>query len=117
MSAAEAPQRPSTAPNPPSDLVARGRGRRFWRSVTSEFEADPHDLELLAEGCRMLDLLDAIRDELDDQPLLLDGRTNPLLVESRLIRAELRLLLGRFGWDEDEPSRRARRAANARWGR
>src|SRR5215211_535862 len=44
-------------PSPPADLVARGRGRRFWKSVLTEFEASPSELELLAEACRTLDEL------------------------------------------------------------
>jgi hypothetical protein len=68
---------PSTAPNPRSDLTPRGRGRRFWRAVTGTFEADPHDLELLAEVARMLDLVDRLRDMTADAPPAVDGRTNP----------------------------------------
>lgn len=119
MSAAESPQSPPTVPNPPADLVARGRGRRFWRAVTAEFTPDPHELELLAEAARGLDLVDRLREATSEGPLTVDGRTNPLLVELRLVRAELRLLLSSFGLEDGESpnARRARRAAEARWSR
>lgn len=110
------------APSPlpvPSDLTPRGRGRKFWRTVTAEFEPDPHELELLAEAARMLDHVDRLREATAEAPLLADGRTNPLVVELRLVRSDLRLLLASFAWEDgDTPnSRRARRAAEARWQR
>jgi hypothetical protein len=119
VSAAGGPQAAATAPNPPSDLIARGRGRRFWRAVTGEFTPDPHELELLAEAARGLDLVDRLRSATSDAPLSVDGRTNPLLVELRLCRAELRLLLSQFDWQDGETptQRRARRAAESRWSR
>ena len=103
----------------PGDLTPRGRGRRFWRAVTAEFQPDPHELELLAEAARGLDLVDRLRDATAEAPLLADGKTNPLLVELRLVRSELRLLLSSFAWEDgDSPNtRRARRAAEVRWSR
>lgn len=68
----------------------------------------------------MLDLVDRLREATDNEPLLADGRTNPLLIELRLVRSDLRLLLSQFSWDDDgdtPTSRRARHAANARWSR
>ena len=67
----------------------------------------------------MLDLVDRLRAETADAPLEIDGKTNPLIVELRLVRQDLRLLLSSFAWEEgDTPNaRRARRAAEVRWAR
>ena len=106
-------------PDPPDDLVPRGRGRRFWRQVFKEFDPNPREVELVAEAARLMDHLDAVRVQLRDAPLVVDGRTHPLVVERRLALSELRLLLGSIGWgDEVDPLRRgrARKAAATRWG-
>lgn len=114
------------APKPPGDLAPRGRGRRFWRSVTGEHELRPDELELLAEACRLLDLTDRLRAEAAEAPVVVDGRTNPALVELRLTREQLRKTLSVLALPDDqdgevEPavrdfrSHRARKAARARW--
>jgi len=54
-----------TAPRPPADLKPKGRGRRFWRQVHTEFDFGADDLELLAETCRILDLVDQLREAAD----------------------------------------------------
>ena len=108
------------APKPPDDLRKRGRGRKFWKQVVAEFELAPHEAEMLAEACRCLDHCDRLREQLEDAPLLVDGKTHPLVIELRLTRNDLRLLLTSMGWgDEVETTttRRARHAAAARWQR
>lgn len=87
--------------------------------MTAEFTPDPHELELLAEAARCLDHVDRLREATAGAPLEIDGKTNPLVVELRLVRQDLRLLLSSFAWEDgDTPnSRRARRAAEARWER
>ena len=114
--------------DPPADLVSRGRGRRFWRAVLDDHELRPDELELLAEACRLLDLADRLRVETQEGPLLVDGRTHPLLVELRQVREQLRKTLSVLAFpdevaDEQTPeladfrSWRARKAARARWDR
>ena len=118
-------------PRVPSDLAARGRGRAFWKQAVGEYELDPGEVELLAEVCRCLDLLDELRLGLADEPMTVSGRTHPLIVEQRLQRVELRRLIGALALpnvpdqeeDEDsEPvygsqqSQRAQHAARRRWG-
>ncbi len=123
------------APVAPSDLVARGRGRRFWGAVLADYELDATELEQLSEICRQLDTLDGLRQLVADEGLLMHGpsgpRTHPALVEARQIRIEVRRALGQLalpslddcGRDAELPpavtsfrSNRARRAARARWG-
>ena len=118
-------------PSPPADLVARGRGRRFWKSVLTEFEASPSELELLAEACRTLDEL---RRAVERDGAIVTGsvgqpRRHPALTEARQQRAELRRLLDVLGIPAPLASaaeaegvvsiatRRATRAVRARWER
>ena len=65
----------------------------------------------------MLDQLDRIRDQLEGEPLTVNNRAHPLIVESRLLRAELRLTLAALGFEEGDPLKTAhsRRANRARW--
>jgi hypothetical protein len=90
------------------------------------------DLELLAETCRILDLVDQLW-EAASPPIVeaLSGpKTNPALVELRQQRIELRRHLGQLNLPDldddaeelppevvDLRSTRARRAARARWDR
>jgi hypothetical protein len=110
---------------PPSDLVPRGRGRRFWRGVTGAYDLRPDELELLAEACRQLDLLEALRSAATS--VLLGERVHPALVEARQVRQELRRTLAQLCLPDDSEedavtlemanarSWRARKAARARW--
>ena len=104
-------------PEPPADLIPRGRGRKFWRRTLEEYDASPRETELIAECARMLDQLDRIRDQLEGEPLTVNNRAHPLIVESRLLRAELRLTLAALGFEEGDPLKTAhsRRANRARW--
>jgi P27 family predicted phage terminase small subunit len=119
-------------PAPPSDLAARGRGRRFWKRVVGEWECSPTELELLAEACRTLDELDALRRAVAKQGATVAGsqgqpRAHPALAELRQARGELRRLFDALGIPQplagaapaedvvSLTSRRAQRAARARW--
>lgn len=119
-------------PTAPSDLAARGRGRRFWRQVTTEWELSLPELELLAEACRTIDELDALRRAVKREGTTVKGslgqrRAHPALTELRLGRGELRRLLDTLAIPEplaagaegpgvvSMASRRAQKAARARW--
>ncbi len=117
-----------SVPDPPGDLVAYGRGRRFWRQVHRDHLLRADEVELLAESCRLLDLADQLRAVADEGPLVVDGRMSPVVVELRQVREQLRKTLGalalpdpasKSGATDDEVasarSRKARRAARARW--
>ena len=92
--------------------------------VDNELRVD--ELELLAEACRQLDLLDALREAA--RPLVVDGRMHPAVVEARQVRVELRRTLAQLCLPDPEAeaeevppevadfrSARARKAAVARW--
>lgn len=113
-------------PSPPSDLAARGRGRRFWRKVCQEYDLRADELELLAESCRMLDLLDVLREAA--APVVVEGKIHPAIVEARQVRMELRRTLAQLCLQDPEAdgecsppsaaivrSQRARKAARTRW--
>jgi hypothetical protein len=99
--------------------------------VVGEWECSPAELELLAEACRTLDELQALRRAVAREGAVVKGsqgqrRAHPALTELRLGRGELRRLLDALGLEaagagtEGEDvvsltSRRAQRAARARW--
>lgn len=111
-------------------------GGRLWRSVASwldqhpagSVQLDPHERELLAEACRIADRLGAMREVLDGADLT-DAGTVRLLAEERQQRLALAtVLVTKLGLPSGMPeeaspkkgatprSRRAQRAATARWG-
>ena len=90
----------SAIPAPPSDLEPRGRGRHFWRAVLAENELRPDELEVLAESCRMLDLLDQLR--LSATDIIVDGKMHPAIVEARQVRQELRRALAQLSLQDPE---------------
>jgi Phage terminase, small subunit len=101
--------------------------------VLAEWECSPAELELLAEACRTLDELQALRRAVAREGATVKGsqgqrRAHPALTELRLGRGELRRLLDALGLEaaagaaEGEEvvsltSRRAQRAARTRWDR
>lgn len=119
------------APDAPSDLAPRGRGRRFWRAVTADFEVSGADLELLGEACRVLDELESLREVLArDGPTSMGSKgqvvTHPALGALNQSRAELRRLIDQLGIPEAPDagedgelatltSRKASKAARTRW--
>jgi hypothetical protein len=97
----------------------------------AEFDFSAGDLELLAETCRILDLVEQLR--VASSPPVVEAlsgpKVNPALIELRQQRIELRRHLGQLNLpdidDEGEElpaeadlrSQRARRAARIRWDR
>jgi hypothetical protein len=119
-------------PPPPSDLAARSRGRRFWQRIVGEWELTAPELELLAQACRTLDELEALRRAVKREGATVKGsrgqrRAHPALSELRLGRGELRRLLDALGIPTavtasgevdgvvSLASRRGTKAAQARW--
>jgi hypothetical protein len=73
-------------PSPPKDLNAPGR--RLWRAVLAEFDANPAEIQLFYELCRTTDELDVMATQLADESLTVAGskgqpRPHPLLAEIR----------------------------------
>lgn len=79
----------------------KAAGKRLWRAVTDKFDLDPPELTLLAEGCRMVDLLADLRAEVDRSGLMVESsqgiRVNPAAVEARQLSLALAKLVGSLG--------------------
>ena len=113
------------APAPPADFAERGAA--FWREVTGSYELRSDETQLLAEACRCLDRLDALREAVAADGLVVRdtrGRValHPAATEERQVRLLLRLLLGQLdlpdpATGETDSTKRGRAAAEARWRR
>ncbi len=109
----------------PRDLSTAGR--TLWRSTVKVYELRPDELPLLAEMCRALDRLAAIREALAGAPLIVPGstgqdRAHPLLAEERAGQLVFAKLQAQLGLPDEEGQvgstpayRRAAKASNARW--
>ena len=113
-----------STPTPPDDLAPRGSA--FWADVVANYTLRPDELELLAEACRSLDRLDALRQAVTDGGLVVTGprgsvALHPALVEERQVRNVLRLTLAQLALPDAKgdtaATRRGREAAEARWAR
>ncbi len=112
---------PDPAPKPPGGT--RPPGRRLWESVVADFDLDEHELVLLRESVRTVDVLAdldaAVR---RDGPLVESPqgqRAHPAVVEARAQRialarllAALRLPSGEVG--DEKASARPQRRVGAR---
>ncbi|WP_336922375.1 P27 family phage terminase small subunit [Aquipuribacter sp. SD81] len=103
------------------------RGRRFWATTLGTFDLSDAEAELLAECCRLLDEIDALRRSVEQDGTTVRGstgqpRVHPALAEVRQHRLALGRLLSQLDLpDEDggvvSPMRaRSRRGHAARWG-
>jgi hypothetical protein len=101
------------------------RGEAFRARVAADYDLKPDELELLTEAARMLDLLEALHDAVqEDGPLIRGAKgelvTHPAAVEARQVREALRKTLHALGIPDAEGehvrTRSARRAAERRWG-
>lgn len=101
----------------------KSSGRRLWRDVLGKYELEEHELALLREAVRTVDLLDDLAALVEAEGLMLDSssgpRMHPALVEARQLRialarilAALRLPAGEEG--DQQESRRPQRRVGAR---
>jgi hypothetical protein len=114
-----------TAVRAPAGLAARGR--RFWRTITADFELSDSERELLEECCRTLDTLDGLQNSIAEVGPTVTGSMgqvvlNPLISEARGQRVVLHKLLAALALPDDEgqvihaaTTQRGRQAAQARW--
>jgi hypothetical protein len=101
-------------------------GTRLWREVTRYYDLAPHELELLRQACRVVDVLARIDVTLMDSELVVEGhagqpRAHPMLAASAVQREVLDALFRSMGLpmpNEAEGRRRSKSAvalAQARW--
>lgn len=113
-------------PRCPAGLKAGGR--RVWDDLTSRYGFDAHEIAVLTEIVRTVDLLDALDAVVRREgPLVTDAkgcRAHPAVVEARQARLTLAKLISALALPEDvdtgpalmlTASDLARRAARARW--
>lgn len=118
---------------PPKGLKTHGRG--LWKAVTSDYSFRPDELSVLADVCRMSDMVALMEAALEEEPTLLvrgsQGQLviNPLVSEMRQYRSARSALLRQLklpdldetgsSADGDAGARSsiARNAANVRWAR
>ena len=110
----------STAESPPVGTCAGGA--RLWRSVLREYDLEEHELALLREAVRTVDLLDSL-----DRAVRSDGalhespqglRAHPAAVEARQQRIALARLLAALrlpaGEEDEGGARRPQRRVGVR---
>lgn len=119
-------------PTAPAGLGAPGKA--LWRSILTDYwmDGEGHKLAILAQACQVADRIAELDAAMARQPLTVLGSArqltiHPLISEVRFQQGVLASLLKARtlpdGEDTDEAeaadahSRRARRAANARWNR
>ncbi len=100
----------SPVPAPPRGT--RAAGRRLWRAVLEGWELQEHELALLRQAVRVVDVCEALHRLVDDQGPLLADRVHPALVELRQQRVLLARLIVALrvplGEAEEEPAVGAR---------
>jgi hypothetical protein len=82
-------------PRTPAGLQAPGK--RLWKSIVDEFELDEHELSVLVETVRTVDVLDLLDARIRrDGPVVCSpqgDKANPALIEARQQRIALARLL------------------------
>lgn len=88
----------------PAGLQAEGR--KLWRSITAEFdlENEPHKVQILAQACRVVDVIAEQDAAAAEAPLTVKGSMgqpviSPFIAEARAQRALLAQLLARLNFE------------------
>jgi len=99
-------------------------GKRMWSAILTEFDLDERELLVLEQACRQADNVAALEAEIAASGLVTPGskgqmRLSPTVTELRQARLAVSRLLTDLALpdqdDQSEPSRRGRKAAEARW--
>ena len=121
---ASSTKRPGQGRHPPGLGIA---GRALWTRITKELELDPGEVPLLTAACHQADEIAGLEKSIKVDGLTVKGskgqvRLNPAIAEVRQGRlAMARLLSGismptEAGIPETVRQKRARHAAQSRWG-
>jgi hypothetical protein len=98
-------------------------GKQLWRNVNATFcfDDEPHKLTVLAQSCRVADVIAELDEAADTAPLLVKGSQgqpviSPFIAEARVQRALLAQLLARLDLPDtdDEAEAKARRLSATR---
>jgi len=85
-----------------------GSGLALWTSVVAEFELGDHELAVLRDACRTVNVIDALQDRVDQDGVLNESpqglRVHPGVVELRQQRLAFTKLLAALAIPVDEPA-------------
>ena len=121
---ADAERRPVSAaayvpPPPPDGLAAAGAA--LWIEVTAGVECESHELRILHEAARTLDLLESLQAEIEARGVVVDSpqglKAAPAVVEirqQRIVFARLVAAVGIPAAEGEAPARKPRGAYRAR---
>lgn len=110
-----------TAPDPPDG--AKAGGSALWTDVLGKYELEEHELALLREAVRSVDLLDDLAAVVEAEGLMIAGphgsKVHPAMVEARQLRIALARVLAALrlpAGEEDDPAagRRPQRRSGVR---
>jgi hypothetical protein len=83
-------------------------GKRLWNRVAGPFELEQHELSLLLQACRTVDLLDRLQKVLDEGDVVISSsqglKANPAAVEFRQQALALARLMGALAVPSEEES-------------
>lgn len=102
----------TTDRRPPAPRGSSTAGKRLWAAVLADYELAEHELTLLVQAVRTVDLLERLHAVIIEAPVLDGDRPHPAIVEARQQRIVLARLVAALrvpmGDDEDEgrPQRR-----------
>jgi hypothetical protein len=68
-------------------------GRAMWGAISESFDLEPHEVQVLRQVAVVADRIAALDAVVVRDGVILEGRANPALVESRLQRVALGRLL------------------------
>ena len=97
-------------------------GRRLWSDVLGKYELEEHELALLREAVRSVDLLDGLAAVVEQEGLVVDGphgsKVHPAMTEARQLRIALARVLAALrlpaGEESDSDTRRPQRRVGVR---
>ena len=83
-------------------------GRKLWDAVSSDYDLESHELLVLENAARTADLVGDLQALIDEEGLVLGGKTHPAVPEIRQQRITLARLLVALrvpaGEESDRPS-------------
>jgi hypothetical protein len=91
----------------PTPKGSKAAGKRLWRALCGEYDFEEHELALLREAVRLVDLLDELQDAVVADGAVVtdskgDTRVHPAAVEARQSRLALARVLAMLRLPEGE---------------
>jgi hypothetical protein len=84
-------------------------GKALWTSIADVFELEKHEIQLLSQAAVVADRIAALDAAVTRDGVLVEGRTHPALIESRLQRVTLGRLVALLRLPDLEDRRPQRR--------